>query len=419
MATIKKMIEIADDAYYAADYEKAGRYYRQVLDVDPDNKHARQQLKKSEINRSSRETRPQDLPVEALQYYKRSRSFITAGSPADLAQAKKLLKKAITIAEDAGVDFADARNLLEGMESAAKAAEYMKKALDELEAQQWGKAEADLREACNLDATDEVAKTLLEHLKNLNRAQKLITNLNADERVKVGQSAAMAEIRKIIDMTSQTTALSKLWQEVVSQLRLYNRNSFYPRMAMMSALVTSLILIVLLWYLYLLPRRHVVVDCTAVAPGLTATAVYPVYIAKGDKDVIDLSFTNGSGVDITNDLVFVFEGSAKVKLVPPTDTNRIKFKNLQSKEKKSVTIHFAVDEPFQLISNAGDYLEVSLCAGAGNENEFRIAVSPIYGLRTFILLLWGSVAGWSVALFGDVVASWVKSFFKPAGEPEK
>ena len=78
-----------------------------------------------------------------------------------------------------------------------------------------------------------------------------------------------------------------------------------------------------------------------------------------------------------------------------------------------------MDEPFQFISNAGDYLEVSLCAGVGNENEFRIAVSPIYGLRTFILLLWGSVAGWAVALFGDVVTSWVKSKFKLNKDPEK
>lgn len=412
MPNVKKLIENADNAYYATDYDKAIRYYKQVLDVDPDNKHARRQLKKSEINRLPKEPRPQDLPVEALQFYKRSRSFITAGTPADLMQAKKLLRKAITIAEDAGVVFEDAQDLLEGIDSAVKAAEYMKKALDELEAQQWGKAEADLRDACNLDPTDEVARTLLEHLNNLIKAQKLIANLNADERISIGKAEKIGEIRRIIDMTGQTTALSKLWQEVVSQIRLYNHNSFYPRMTMMSALVTSLVLIVLLWFLYLVPRQYVVVDCTMIAPGLTATADYPVYIAKGDKEIINLSFTNSSSSEITSYVVFVFDGSAHARLMPPTETNLIEFKGMKSKEKKSTAIHFAVDEPLKLISNAGDYLEVSLCAGAGNKNEFRIAISPIYGLRTFILLLWGSVGVWSYALFGDIVASWVKAKFK-------
>lgn len=414
MANIKKLIENADNAYYAAEYDKAIRLYKQILDLEPSNKHARQQLKKSEINRPSKDSRPQDLPKEALQNYKRSRSFITAG---DLAEAKRLLKNAIQIAEDAGVDFGDAQNLLKGIQSAVKAVEYKKKALDELEAQQWGKAEADLNEACNLDPTDEVTKTLLEHLKSLIKAHKLISNLNVDDSKPVGRSSKFEDIRKIIDMTSQTTALSKLWQEVVSLLRQYTHNSFYSRVAMMTALATSLILIVMLWALYLVPRKHVVVDCTSVFPGLIATATYPVYIANGDEDVVSVSFTNNNASILDGNTVFVFDGSVKVKLVSPTKTNKIEFKGLSSKEKQAVKIHFSVDAPFRLFSNDGDYIEFNLCTGLGYENKYRIAISPIYGLRTVILFLWGSVGVWFFNLFGDSIKTRLATIFNPAKEP--
>lgn len=402
MANINKLIENADNAYYATEYDKAIKLYKQVLDIDVDNKHARQQLRKSEINRSSKDANPSDLPVEALQYYKRSRSLIMAG---DLTEAKRLLKRAIQSAENAGVDFVDAERLMENLLDALKAAEFRKKALDELDTQHWAKAEVNLTAAHDLDPTDGVTKILMEHLKSLLRAQQLINNLNDDNISPAGRSVKLGEVRRIIDQSGQTTALSKLWQEVATLLRENTNRNFDTRIAMMTALITSLILIFALWLIYLVPRKHVVVDCTAVSPGLIATIDYPAYIAKGDKDTINVSFTNASSSIVNNSTVFIFDGSVDVRLVPPTQTNRIEFKALNPKEKKFTIIHFSVDEEFQLISNSGDYVEFGLCVGTGDSNKFHIVLSPIYALRSSILILWGSVGLWLFKLFGDNIKS--------------
>jgi tetratricopeptide (TPR) repeat protein len=218
----KKLIENADDAYYAAEYDKAIQLYKQVLDSDPNNKHAQEQLKKSERNRLSKSAKPETVPTEALRLYKRSRSFITVG---DLVGAKKLLKQAIDIANEINVNFHSAEYLLGNIQNALKAEEYKKKAFEDIDTQQWVKAEANLNFAVDLDPTDDTIQTLLLHLRKLLTAQNLIRGLMVGTR---NRSSVIKEIREIINLTNQTTALSKLWQEVVVLFGEYNRYSISP-----------------------------------------------------------------------------------------------------------------------------------------------------------------------------------------------
>ena len=118
MTEIKELIENADNAYYAAEYGKAIILYKQALGLDPNNKHAQEQIRKAELNRLSIDVKPKDIPPEALRLYKRSRSFIAAE---DMAGAMGLLKQAIEIADKFGVDFLDARQLLGNIQDACKA----------------------------------------------------------------------------------------------------------------------------------------------------------------------------------------------------------------------------------------------------------------------------------------------------------
>jgi len=408
MATIKKLIEIADDAYYAADYERAIQFYRQVLDQDPDNQHARRQLKKSEINLPSKESGPQDLPKEALRYYKRSRSFIAAG---DLTEAKKLLKTAIKIAEDAGVDFEDARSLLKGIQSAVKAAEFKSQALSELEDQQWGKAEADLISTCDLDPTDEASKLLLDHLQKLVRAKGLLDQLMAEISDKKKEGEYLKEIQETIENTNQTAILSKLWQEVV---RL--RGVYAAQVKKTNTMVKESVWGTITWYflllimvvigvlssLYLLPRSRPVVDCSK-ENGLKVTVNYPNYIANGDSEDIFLTVENVGTETVSGYVLLDFEGTSEGVFL---DKDVINLEDLMPSEHMPKSeIDISMNELFRPITSPGQYLDFTTKVVA-NDKEcisriFHIDASPIYGLRTLIKFLWGTIGLTLIGLFWD------------------
>jgi hypothetical protein len=208
---LQELIEKADNAYYAADYDKAIELYKQALSSGSDNKHVQEQIQKVEFYLSVKAVKPEDLMAEALQLCKRSRSFIAIG---DLDGAKKLLQQAIDIAKEAGVDFIDAKVLLENIKDVAKAAEFKKKAYDELDKQQWVKAEADLSLAIDLDPTDHIVQTLLPHLRSLIKAQKLVWQLSSCFGDLMNRSKIDKEIRDILELTNETPILSNLWQTV-------------------------------------------------------------------------------------------------------------------------------------------------------------------------------------------------------------
>lgn len=217
----KELTKLANDAYYAANYAEAIQLYRQILEQAPKNNNARKYLAKAELNLSLGAT-VQEVPVEAIQLYKRSRSFITAG---DLQQAKKMLEKAILIAKKAGAEFSTAQDLLEHLSDALTAEGFKKRAFDAIDTKLWLRADAELNFAIKLDPTDEIVQTLSSHLGSLLRAQRLISRLEADIETTRKRSEIIKEIHRIIDLTNQTTTLSTLWQEVVRLLGEYeNKN---------------------------------------------------------------------------------------------------------------------------------------------------------------------------------------------------
>lgn len=213
MTNIKKIIESADNAYYATEYDKAIELYEQALKVDPNNKHAQEQIRKADFNFSIKGVTPEDLMAEALQLHKRSRSFIAIG---DLDEAKTLLQQAIDIAEKAGVDFTNAKTLLENIKNASRAEEFKKKAFDKLDKQQWVSAEANLSLAIDLDPTDHTLQTLLSHLRSLLKAQNLMQQLHSSVGSAGNRSKIDKEIKAIIELTNETPVLSALRQELVS-----------------------------------------------------------------------------------------------------------------------------------------------------------------------------------------------------------
>lgn len=212
MIQLQELIKIADNSYYATEYDKAVELYGEALKLDPDNKHAQEQIAKAEFYRSIKTVKPEDLMAEALQLYKRSRSFIAIG---DLDGAKILLQQSINVAEKAGVDFTNAKALLENIQNAARADEYKKRAYEELENDQWVRAEANLGLAMDLDPTDHNVQGLLPHLRSLLKARNLVEQLNSGLGTARNLLKMQKEIQIILESTNETPILRNLWMQVL------------------------------------------------------------------------------------------------------------------------------------------------------------------------------------------------------------
>ena len=219
-----EMLQNADDAYYATEYDEAIQLYYEVLVLESSNQHAREQLEKAERYKIPGKS-SLNLPREAIQLYKRSRSFISAG---DLEQARQFLQQAISIAKDDGIDFQEAKMLLGNLESAQKAEEFKKLAFEALDAQHWAKSLDHLNSASVFDPTDDTVQSLVSHLQSLLKAQNLVKELDAGFLGARKRSKTIKDIRKIIEATNEITALNPLWQEVVRTLGNY-RKDLIPR----------------------------------------------------------------------------------------------------------------------------------------------------------------------------------------------
>ena len=157
----------ADDAYYAAEYDRAVQLYRQVLKLDPDNSRAKDHIAKAEIKRITWES-DGDLPRVAVQYYRRARSYIAAR---DVVTAMNLLSAAIEAAQGKNMKYPEADEALNNMQNLLTADEYRQKAKLAMGKEGWKEALDLYDKALALDTTNDVMKKELDSLQGLLRAE--------------------------------------------------------------------------------------------------------------------------------------------------------------------------------------------------------------------------------------------------------
>jgi tetratricopeptide (TPR) repeat protein len=107
----KDLLADADNAYYATDYAQAIMLYEQVLSLSPNNQRATEQLKKAQLSLFADSNRER-LPAEAVQHFRRARSYIAAK---DYNHAITALSIAIEVAKNAGILYPDAEKLLSSL----------------------------------------------------------------------------------------------------------------------------------------------------------------------------------------------------------------------------------------------------------------------------------------------------------------
>lgn len=176
-ADIRDLMADADDAYYTADYDEATELYRQVLEKDPTNVRAKEQLAKAELNRIAGMP-DTELPRAAIQHFRRARSHIAAR---DFVAATNLLNAALEEARVRGMEFPEAEKLINSIQNLWTADEYKTKADLALKNEQWGNAWDLYNKAFLLNPYDQVAKELIGGLDNLMRADALLDSLSEQQ----------------------------------------------------------------------------------------------------------------------------------------------------------------------------------------------------------------------------------------------
>ncbi|MDL1910510.1 tetratricopeptide repeat protein [Chloroflexi bacterium CFX6] len=166
-SSLQDFLADADDAYYAAEYERAIQLYRQVLKLDPENARARDHIAKAEIKRITGESAT-GLPRAAEQYYRRARSYLAAR---DVVTAMNLLKAAIETAQAKGIKYSEAEEALINMQNLIVADEFRKKAKAALKDNKAKEALELYNKALALDSTNELMKKEFESLQKLLQAE--------------------------------------------------------------------------------------------------------------------------------------------------------------------------------------------------------------------------------------------------------
>lgn len=100
-----------ENAYYDGDYSLSIQLAHFLLEIEPANSKAREYLQKAENNTSQLKEISQ-IPRDAMQYYRRARSYIAAR---DIYTAVEFLGTAIHLARQSKVEFLQAKELLEGI----------------------------------------------------------------------------------------------------------------------------------------------------------------------------------------------------------------------------------------------------------------------------------------------------------------
>ncbi len=164
------LLQQADDEYYAAQYDQAIGLYQRVLELDPNNLRARQQLEKAALNRMAGIPNP-NLPREAVHAYRQARSYIAAE---DYKTAVTFLNMAVEKAQEGGMKFPEAEAFLDITQNQILAVTYKKDASLAIHEERWEEALELLHKALKLDPTDEGAKKLREGLQGLLKAETLL-----------------------------------------------------------------------------------------------------------------------------------------------------------------------------------------------------------------------------------------------------
>ena len=163
----------ADDAYYTTEYDKAILLYQQILRREPDNVRARQQLEKSTLNlmASSSNASKSSLPRDAVQFYRRARSYIAAR---DFNSAIEFLNIAMEKAQTYGKKFPEAEVFLEITQDQITAAEHKINADNAIQDERWEDAISAFKQAHSFDPSDESVNKILSDLDGLLKAEALL-----------------------------------------------------------------------------------------------------------------------------------------------------------------------------------------------------------------------------------------------------
>ena len=206
-SSVDDLLADADDAFYAAEYERSIQLYRQVLIQDPENSRAKNHLTEAqkESHLAEARTRPTanqtnpELPRDAIQYYRKARSYIAAR---DFSTAMKMLGAAVESAQVRGIKFTEAEKLLQSVQDSSLAQE-VKRNIYELAMGkgQWKEAFNVCTDALLPDMTDEGIKNEFDAILKLLREE-----LALEKRGSLKVFAPLDKLRKAYKFAKEILA---------------------------------------------------------------------------------------------------------------------------------------------------------------------------------------------------------------------
>ena len=175
-ADLSDLLSEADRAYYQEKFAAAEALYARVLQREPTDARAAEQLYKIRMRlyRGAPEeaiSQSQPLPQEARILYRRARSYVAAG---DYLGARDLLRRAIEIAEQANISYEEAKATLDSLDDRIAAEEYRDNGDQAVVGERWHEAIESYQFALNLDPEDWLTETKLQFLQVLAYADELI-----------------------------------------------------------------------------------------------------------------------------------------------------------------------------------------------------------------------------------------------------
>jgi tetratricopeptide (TPR) repeat protein len=213
-SSVQDFLADANDAYYAAEYDRAIQLYRQVLRLDSENIQAKDHIAKAEIKRITGES-PSGLPRVAEQYYRRARSYIAAR---DVVTAMNLLNAAIEAAQAKNIKYSEAEEALSNMNNLLLADDFRQKAKTALGEKQWQESLEFYNKALTLDPTNELTKKEFECLQDLLRAEAALKKRGMTKAfMSIGQLQNTVDAARIV-MNSGNPLLSYVERQL-SQIR--------------------------------------------------------------------------------------------------------------------------------------------------------------------------------------------------------
>ena len=170
-SSVDDLLADADDAFYAAEYERSIQLYRQVLTRDPENSRAKSHLTEAMKETPTASEKNPELPRDAIQYYRRARSYIAAR---DFSTAMKMLGAALESAQTRGMKYTEAEKLLQSVLDSSLAQEIKQKIYELAIKGQWKEAFNTCTDALLPDLTDEGIKHEFEAILKLLREELVL-----------------------------------------------------------------------------------------------------------------------------------------------------------------------------------------------------------------------------------------------------